>query len=153
MARSWSVEETCPTVRQEIVQRRLEPAGQLPVVISECRHNDLCHSLLVYQPKMVQLVKCLQPIWITLVPRLWIPRKTSHLGSSRYAQEVNKSDVLVSDYFHLVNEAKPAKLIAKLFFCHTFIQTTDINVPAGITLTNCQRYLRRYRGWFTPANL
>src|SRR5271154_3885551 len=88
-----------------------------------------------------------------LVPFKVVQQKKSRLGSGGYTQEMNKSDVLVSDYFHLIDEAKSTKLIAKLLFCHAFIQTSNVDVPAGIALTDRQRYLSRYRGWFTPADL
>ena len=75
------------------------------------------------------------------------------LCCDRDAEEVDETDVLVSNNFDLVNQTKPAKIIPQLLFGGVLIQTTEIHIPAGIALLYCQGDLAGDWGGFSPADL
>ena len=69
------------------------------------------------------------------------------------AKEVDEADVLIPDDLDLINQTEPAEIISQLFFGRVFIQTTEVHVPAGIALLNCQSDLAGNWGGLSPANL
>ena len=79
--------------------------------------------------------------------------KLTYLGSGGDAQEMDKTDILVPNDLHLINQTKPAKIVAQLFLSHVLVQSTDINIAARVTLLDAQCNLTWYRGRLAPANL
>ena len=75
------------------------------------------------------------------------------LGCNRNAEEVDETNVLVTDNLDLVDETKATKVIAELLLGRTFIKPTKIDVTACIALTDGEGDLAWDRGRFSPTNL
>ena len=69
------------------------------------------------------------------------------------AEEVDETNILVSDDLDLINQTEPTEVIPQLFFGRVLVQTTEIDVPAGVALLNCQCDLTGNRGGLSPTNL
>jgi hypothetical protein len=79
--------------------------------------------------------------------------KEAYLCGDRDAQEMNKTDVLVTDNLDLINQAKAAKVVAELLLCRTLVQPAEIDIAACIALANGERNLARHGRRLAPSNL
>jgi len=80
-------------------------------------------------------------------------RDRSNLCRNGDTEEVDETDVLVPDDLDLINQAEPAEIIPQLFFSRVLVQTTEVYIPAGVALLNCQSDLAGNRGGFSPTDL
>jgi hypothetical protein len=66
---------------------------------------------------------------------------------------MNETNVLIPDYFHLVDESKPTEIVTQLLLSQIFVKPAKIHVSASIALADRECHLGRHRGRFTPPNL
>jgi hypothetical protein len=66
------------------------------------------------------------------------PEIRVYLGRNRYAEEVDKTNVLVTDNLDLINKTEATKVIAELFLGRTLVEPTKIDITACIALADSE---------------
>lgn len=65
---------------------------------------------------------------------------------------MDEADILVTDDLDLVNQSETAEIVAEHLLGHAFIQSTKIDVTAGIALLDALQNLARDWAGFSPTN-
>jgi hypothetical protein len=81
------------------------------------------------------------------------PEIRVYLGRNRYAEEVDKTNVLVTDNLDLINKTEATKVVAELLLGRTLVEPTKIDITACIALTDSEGNLTGDRGRLSPTNL
>lgn len=77
----------------------------------------------------------------------------TNLGSDGNAQEMDKTDVLISDYLDLVDKTKAAQVIPQHLLGHVLVQSTKVHVPTRVALADSQCDLAWHRRRLPPTDL
>lgn len=62
----------------------------------------------------------------------------TYLDGGGDAQEVHKSNVLIPDDLHLVNETEATQVLPQCLLRETLIEITEVNVPASVALLDSE---------------